>query len=45
MEQEKYLSEEKYQETNKKVKKTSKILLIIGAILLVRIYKFQECPE
>lgn len=35
MEQEKYLSEEKYQETNKKVKKTSKILLIIGAILLV----------
>lgn len=35
MEQEKYLSEEKYQETNKKVKKTSKTLLIIGAILLV----------
>lgn len=35
MEQEKFLSEEKYQETNKKVKKTSKILLIIGAILLV----------
>ena len=34
MEQEKYLSEEKYQETNKKVKK-SKTLLIIGAILLV----------
>ena len=35
MEQEKYLNEEKYQETNKKVKKTSKTLLIIGAILLV----------
>ena len=35
MEQEKYLSEEKYQETNKKVKKISKTLLIIGAILLV----------
>ena len=35
MEQDKYLSEEKYQETNKKVKKTSKTLLIIGAILLV----------
>lgn len=35
MEQEKFLSEEKYQETNKKVKKTSKTLLIIGAILLV----------
>ena len=35
MEQEKYLSEEKYQETTKKVKKTSKTLLIIGAILLV----------
>lgn len=35
MEQEKYLSEEKYQETNKKVNNTSKILLTIGIILLV----------
>lgn len=35
MEQEKYLSEEKYQETNKKVNNASKILLTIGIILLV----------
>lgn len=35
MEQEKFLSEEKYQETNKKVNNTSKILLTIGIILLV----------
>lgn len=35
MNNEKYLSEEKYQETNKKVNNTSKILLIIGIILLV----------
>ena len=35
MEQEKVLSEEKYQETNKKVNNASKILLTIGIILLV----------
>ena len=35
MENEKYLSEERYQETNKKVSNTSKILLTIGIILLV----------
>lgn len=35
MEQEKFLSEERYQETNKKVNNASKILLTIGIILLV----------
>ena len=35
MENEKLLSEEKYQENNKKVKKIGKILLITGIILLV----------
>lgn len=35
MSNEKYLSEEKYQETNKKVKKVAKVLLIIGLVLLV----------
>ena len=34
VEQEKYLSEEKYQETNKKVKKTSKTLLIMVQFFL-----------
>ena len=35
MENEKYLSEERYQQNNKKVKNVGKILLIIGIITLV----------
>lgn len=35
MENEKYLSEERYQKNNQKVKKVGKILLIIGIITLV----------
>lgn len=35
MASEKYLSEEKYQEDNKKVKKVGKILLIVGVITLL----------
>ena len=35
MQQEKYLSEEKYQQNNQKVKKVGKILLIIGICMLV----------
>ena len=35
MEKQTYLSEERYQQSNAKVKKTGKILLIIGIIILV----------
>ena len=35
MENEKYLSEERYQRSNQKVKKVGKTLLIIGSIILV----------
>lgn len=35
MENKEYLSEEKYQQTNAKVKKVGKILLIVGIIILV----------
>ena len=35
MENEKYLSEERYQENNKKLKSVGKILLIIGVVILI----------
>lgn len=35
MENEKYLSEEKYQKNNKKVRSTGKIVLIIGIVILI----------
>lgn len=35
MEEKKYLNEENYQKTNVKVKRTGKILLIVGIILLI----------
>ena len=35
MENEKYLSEERYQKNNKKVRSTGKIVLIIGIVILI----------
>ena len=39
MENKEYLSEEKYQQTNAKVKKIGKILLIVGIVILVKIFQ------